>query len=196
MEKLIMIKLLLFFIGGFFVGNTMASTYLLTNEWFEERSKINLNSTINGLKKIPITSNPVVPFEVSGFSINDDSVFYISGSKKYEKIGSVKACNGLQGKCLVLNGMLKIFIPANFKNDTSSSWKWKDYYYSVNSRRKITLLGQALDITEIIAFCETCAFKVVRLDYDTSRGIVNIKLQSESAWITYMLSDSVGFLAN
>jgi hypothetical protein len=178
----------------FLVSNTTAATYYLTAEWYENESNKHLKSMIKILKENKPLKRPLALEAMTGFNISEFKVHKVIGADKYNKIGEVTRCEGLLDKCLDIKGILKFRIPSNYENPLITSWQWDETYFEIVSRKKYQQLGQNLDILEILSYCESCKFKVGRIDFDTVRGIINIKLQSENMWLNYTLREQHGFL--
>ena len=167
--------------------------YILTGEWFEQGvAQTNRKS----LHKITDSfTERLVSESLSGFAVSEKVVFHTIGIEKFNKIGSVQSCNGLQRKCMVIDGYFKLYLPSDFDALKAQKWDWGGYKYSTNLTKKYAILGRELNITEILATCAKCNFDIARFEFDSEIGITSISLTGEGFALRYMLSSSIGLYA-
>lgn len=175
-------------------SNTKASeiTYILMDEWYEEGVSSRNSASLNNTKGQP---KELIYEKTTGFSLTENLVYRLVGNERFSSVGGVKKCIGLQGVCLVIDGVLKLFLPSDFDSNTTQKWVWENYSYTTSVRKEYSLLGNKLHITEILATCTECIFNKVRFEFDDDKGITSIKLSTDGATVSYLLGSSTGFLA-
>lgn len=174
-------------------SNTKASeiTYILLDEWYEEDvSRRNSALLINAEGQ----HKKLIYEKLTGFSLSENLVYKIIGNEKFSSIGFVKKCDGLQGVCLVIDGLLKLSLPSDFDGNTTQKWMWENYTYTTSVRKEYSLLGNKIHITEILATCTECTFNRARFEFEDDMGITSIKLSANGATLSYLLGSSTGFL--
>jgi hypothetical protein len=176
-------------------SNTKASeiTYILVDEWYEEGVNRYNSALFNNAESQP---KEILYEKLTGFSLNLNLVYKLVGNEKFSSVGRVKKCNGLQEECLVIDGVLKLYIPSDFDNKAIQRWEWENYSYTTNVRKEYSLLGNKLHVTEILATCTECIFSKVRFEFDDVKGIISFKLVADGATVSYLLGSSIGFLAD
>lgn len=176
-----------------FTQSSIASEikYILIDEQYEHTKPFFTDQT-----NIKLPKNKALLLEdVAGFSIQKEIVYNIVGSKKYTVAGKIEPCDGLQGKCLIIDEILKLYIPANFDDCTARKWKWQNYLYSTTAKKEYNLLGKKVKTTEIVAKCKECVLDHIRFEFDSNIGIISFKLVAQGVSLSYMLSSSEGFLS-
>ncbi|PWF62965.1 hypothetical protein CBX96_12265 [Shewanella sp. BC20] len=189
MFKLILLTAILLSVSSAKAGEI---TYILIDEWYEGVA----SSHNSGLLNNEDSQQKELLYEKStGFSLSESLVYPLIGNKRFSSVGGVKKCNGFQGECLVIDGLLKLSLPSNFDGNTVQKWTWENYSYTTSVKKEYSLLGNKLHVTEILAACTECTFNKARFEFDNDKGITSIKLSAEGATVSYLLGSSTGFLA-
>ncbi|MDI5838197.1 hypothetical protein [Shewanella xiamenensis] len=189
MFKLILLTAILLSVSSAKAGEI---TYILIDEWYEGVA----SSHNSGLLNNEDSQQKELLYEKStGFSLSESLVYPLIGNKRFSSVGGVKKCNGFQGECLVIDGLLKLSLPSNFDGNTVQKWTWENYSYTTSVKKEYSLLGNKLHVTEILATCTECTFNKARFEFDNDKGITSIKLSAEGATVSYLLGSSTGFLA-
>jgi len=134
---------------------------------------------------------------LTGFILKGSNIHRSIDNKTYERIGKVVECKGFLEKCIVIDGYFKLMISKEFSFDSNKiiSWEWEDYKYTINQKMEYSLLGNNLNVVEIIAVCKTCNFKLARFYYAERLGLIEFVLYSDTFILGYRLSDHVGFFS-
>ena len=185
------IVLLTFFISL----QASAVTYVLMNELYKDGRYQEIVNSLKAEGAIKQAKKAIFVNLKGGYEIADEIIYQSFGALKHGKRGEIVTCDGFKAKCLIIKGMIKIYIPRNFNFEIERSWSWQDYQYQTIARSKYSLFGQQFDAIEILAFCNNCDEHVVRFTYDKIRGVIDFKVETEYYSLKYVLSDKVGFLA-
>ena len=129
----------------------------------------------------------------TGFVIDDGGVFALVGDNKYNKIGCASSNDTVDGYYLIIDSILKIFIPKDFSFENQMGWSWENYEYSSVVKRKYHLLGNSLNIVEVSAKCVDCIFDKMWFEYDLELGVVSITLSSDDGFLVYFMNGFRGF---
>ena len=188
-----MCRFLVFVFSIFVVSDAFAVSYILSDEWFAKRS----NEQLDSILASPEMEKDQMSTEISlgsnsGYMIEKGKIFSFVDGVQYGQVGETSDCLGLKGKCLKIEGILKFFVPENVSFDQSSGWVWEEYSFTAVVKNEYRMLGEELEVLEIVARCKSCNFKVVWSEYEKNRGLIGFKLRSDTSWLNYTLSDRVG----
>lgn len=189
-----MIKILL--VTAVMSFNASAISYSLVIERYKENNRyqefvdptITRPEYIQGNKKIP---NAVK----TGYILKGNEIYHFLNENLTNKWGNIVKCEGLNNQCLIIYSLLKIKLPSDFDFTMEQSWEWEGYEYTTVARKKHYIYGEYFDSVEVLGFCKSCEVKIVRFEYEKTRGIINFNLESNKIFMHYILDNKKGIFA-